>query len=115
MDDVTKRVVELIDTMSGSKKEFAELTGISSVKLSHLSSGRNAASLQIIIDILDAFPELSSEWLLLGVGQKLKQPKFTAEFKLIQNLTLQLSEKVNAFSKDQTEILQKLESIIPKN
>jgi plasmid maintenance system antidote protein VapI len=115
MDEVTKRVVELIDTMSGSKKEFAELTGISNVKLSHLSSGRNAVSLQIVIDILSAFPQISPEWLLLGIGQKIKQPKFTEEFKRIQNLTTQLSEKVSTFSKDQKEILQKLESIIPKD
>lgn len=115
MDDVTKRVVELIETISGSKKEFAEITGISNVKLSHLSSGRNAASLQIVIDILNAFPEISAEWLLLGVGQKLKQPKFTEEFTLIQNLTTQLSEKVTTFSNTQLEILQKISSIIPKN
>ena len=48
--------------------QFAEAIEINRSTLTHLFSGRNQPSLDIARKILNAFPEISTEWLIMGVG-----------------------------------------------
>ena len=66
---INKRVVLLIDKTTNSKTAFSQATGISTVILSHISSGRNKVSLTAVEQILKAFPKINAEWLILGKGQ----------------------------------------------
>ena len=69
---INERVVSLISNTANSKKAFSELTGISTVILSHISSGRNKVSLAAVEQILLAFPNVNAEWLVLGKGKMFK-------------------------------------------
>lgn len=51
-----------------SRLEFAERLKISPAVLSHISSGRNQPSLDLILALRRAYPEISLDWLLLGTG-----------------------------------------------
>lgn len=55
-----------------SRQTFAEKLGISNAVLSHISSGRNKASLDLVISLLKHFPEISIEWLLLNKGEMIR-------------------------------------------
>ncbi|PCJ67332.1 MAG: hypothetical protein COA58_03150 [Bacteroidetes bacterium] len=66
---INNRVVQLISKTTNSKTSFSQATGISTVILSHISSGRNKVSLTAVEQILKAFPKVSAEWLVLGKGQ----------------------------------------------
>ncbi|MDB9882908.1 hypothetical protein OAD66_07225 [Bacteroidia bacterium] len=69
---INKRVVLLIAKTTNSKTAFSQATGISTVILSHISSGRNKVSLTAVEQILKAFPNINAEWLILGQGQIFK-------------------------------------------
>lgn len=57
---------------SVSKTSFSQATGISTVILSHISSGRNKVSLSAVEQVLQAYPNVNAEWLILGKGQMFK-------------------------------------------
>ena len=52
-----------------SNSEFALKIGVSPASLSHIFSGRNRPSLEVIIRINRAYPDISLPWLLYGEGQ----------------------------------------------
>ena len=69
------RILEVFNYTQLSRLEFANKVGISNAVLSHLSSGRNKASTDLIISILTNFEDISPEWLLFGHGDMLKSQK----------------------------------------
>ena len=52
-----------------SNAEFAEKIGISTSSLSHIFSGRNNPSLDVVMRIHKAYPEVNLNWLLYGEGE----------------------------------------------
>ena len=48
--------------------QFADRIGIQRSGLSHILSGRNNPSLDFVLKVLKAFPELEPVWLLQGKG-----------------------------------------------
>ena len=69
---INKRVELLIKKVASSKTSFSNETGISTVILSHISSGRNKVSLKAVEQILKAYPKVNAEWLILGKGNMFK-------------------------------------------
>mgnify|MGYP002708761538 CR=1 FL=1 len=57
-----------MDEQQMTPSQFAEAIEINRSTLTHLFSGRNQPSLDIARKILNAFPEISTEWLIMGVG-----------------------------------------------
>lgn len=51
-----------------SPARFAEIVGVQRSSVSHILSGRNNPSLEFIQKILNAFPKVNSDWLILGLG-----------------------------------------------
>lgn len=63
-----KRLQELMNKEGISPARFAELVGVQRSSVSHILSGRNNPSLEFIQKILSAFPTISSDWLISGIG-----------------------------------------------
>ncbi|MBU0488628.1 MAG: helix-turn-helix domain-containing protein [Bacteroidetes bacterium] len=57
-----------MDEKSLSPSQLADEIGIPRASVSHLLSGRNNPSLDVITKILQRFPDVSPDWLLLGTG-----------------------------------------------
>jgi len=51
---------------------FAEIISVRPSNISHIISGRNKPGFDFIEKMLNAFPELNAEWLLLGTGKMYK-------------------------------------------
>jgi transcriptional regulator with XRE-family HTH domain len=66
--DIGKRFMDVFAYSGLSRIEFAERLKISPAVLSHISSGRNQPSLDLILALRRAYPEISLDWLLLGTG-----------------------------------------------
>ncbi|HCQ29606.1 MAG TPA: transcriptional regulator, partial [Flavobacteriales bacterium] len=49
-----------------SASAFADEIGVQRSSVSHILSGRNKPSLDFVIKVLNRFPNVSSDWLLLG-------------------------------------------------
>jgi len=67
------RILEVFKQSELSRAEFAQALGISNAVLSHISSGRNKPSLDLVLALLNKFPEIHPEWLLLGNGPMLRK------------------------------------------
>lgn len=64
-----KRIQEILSESKMTQGEFAAYIGINKASLSHVLSGRNKASLDFVLKLLKAFPQVDSQYLLFG-GQK---------------------------------------------
>lgn len=72
MVDRIKHVMEYYEETPAG---FAEKVGVNRSNLTHLFTGRNQPSLDFAKKVLTAFPEVSTEWLIMGVGKMIKDPE----------------------------------------
>ncbi len=66
------KILEIFNRSGLSRIDFANKLGISNAVLSHITSGRNKASLDLVTTILHHFPEISADWLLLDKGDMIR-------------------------------------------
>ena len=52
--------------------QFASAIGIQRAAMSHIISGRNNPSLDVMTKILHRYPQINPDWLLLGKGEMLR-------------------------------------------
>lgn len=67
-EDFAKRLQEVMDLHGESASSFAEKIGVQRSSISHILSGRNKPSLDFVLKILSAFPDVELYWLLNGKG-----------------------------------------------
>lgn len=72
---ITQRLQEIVTETGLDKKTFSEKVGINPGTLSHIFTGRNNPSLEVILQITNIYDEYSLEWLLKGEGEKFKKVK----------------------------------------
>lgn len=78
METEKDRIEKIIEKEGLNATQFASEIGIKSPTLSHILNGRNNPSLDVLKRILDRYREISSDWLILGVGpmvRGIKQPQ----------------------------------------
>lgn len=63
------RIKQVIEYVQLSPSSFADTIGISRSGMTHLLTGRNQPSLDVARKILAKYPELSTEWLIMGMGE----------------------------------------------
>lgn len=63
------RILALINAYNLTSTQFADEIDSSKSKLSHIFSGRNNPSLDVVTNILENFPEVNPDWLILGKGK----------------------------------------------
>ncbi len=69
------RIIKLMESEGLSPAQFAEMVGIQRSAVSHLVTGRNKPSLEVVQKILNAFRLINSDWLILGVGAMYRKEK----------------------------------------
>lgn len=79
------RIKLLMDYSRMATSVFADTIGISRSGLTHLLNGRNQPSLDVIKKILYAFPDVSTEWLMFGLGDMLKGKPSATESPIPKN------------------------------
>ena len=70
---MTSRIKQVMEYKQLSPAQFAEIIEINRSNLTHIFSGRNQPSLDLARKILTAFPDISTEWLIMGVGDMLNE------------------------------------------
>ncbi|MDB5234454.1 MAG: hypothetical protein JWR44_1447 [Hymenobacter sp.] len=68
---MVERIRMLLETRRLTPTQFADAIGIARPIVSHILSGRNKPSLEVVQRILAAMPDLSMPWLLNGAGPML--------------------------------------------
>ena len=64
-----ERIELLMKCYELAPSQFADKTGIQRASVSHILSGRNKPSLEVMQKIYEAFPELDAKWLMFGTGE----------------------------------------------
>lgn len=67
--DFIKRLEKILEEYELSAAAFAQKIAVGRASISHILSGRNKPSLDFVLKITSAFPEVDLYWLLLGQGQ----------------------------------------------
>ncbi|MFO7790810.1 MAG: helix-turn-helix transcriptional regulator [Bacteroidales bacterium] len=66
------RILQIIEAEELTAAKFAQEIGVQPSSISHIVSGRNKASVDLITKILRRFPGISTDWLMLGKGEMYK-------------------------------------------
>ena len=83
---IGERISKIMDKENLSRSAFAELVGIQQSAISHLVTGRNKPSLEVVQKILNTFRTLNSDWLILGVGPMYRGERQSQEPTLFDQL-----------------------------
>lgn len=79
-EQFASRLQLLMDHYHLNGSSFAESIGVQRSAISHILSGRNKPSLEFVMKILDAYPDIELYWLLNGKGNgPFKQQAQTTE------------------------------------
>lgn len=62
------RIIQIMRSAGLSNADFAEKIGISTSSLSHIFSGRNNPSLDMVKRLHKSFPDISLNWIMYGEG-----------------------------------------------
>ncbi len=62
------RIKKIMAVKNLNPSRFADKIGVPRSTISHVLSGRNNPSLELVQKILDSFPDIKTEWLLRGKG-----------------------------------------------
>lgn len=63
-----ERIQQLLEAEGLTPPQFAERIGVQRSAISHIMSGRNKPSFDMMRRIIEAFPHVSAEWLIAGRG-----------------------------------------------
>ncbi|MCF8365238.1 MAG: helix-turn-helix domain-containing protein [Bacteroidales bacterium] len=72
MENLKDRIELLISTKGMTNAVFAEKIGVQPSNISHVLSGRNKPSLDLVNKVLKNFKEIRTEWLVNGSGSMTK-------------------------------------------
>ena len=64
-----KRIRKIIQKEGLNVNQFSKIIGVNRSALSHILSGRNKPSVDVLEKILDSFPSVNANWLLSGLGK----------------------------------------------
>lgn len=133
MEKFNDRLLYLFEKFSLNASSFADKIGVQRSSLSHILSGRNKPSLDLILKIYETFPEISLPWLSLGEGDfyKINSPSNlvnhpfcdiikTDSITPSEEIDEPIFEKKNSLTEDETtknanEILESPNASITKN
>ncbi|MCD8041876.1 MAG: helix-turn-helix domain-containing protein [Tannerellaceae bacterium] len=108
-----ERVMQVMQKEGLTSSRFAETIGIQRSAMSHIISGRNKPSLDVLMKILEKFTYINSDWLLFGKGNMEKDDFATQEPDLFRN-TPEIQPNVQVVSENRREIEVKTAEIIPQ-
>ena len=101
------RVLEVFTYSKLNRVEFADRLKISNAVISHISSGRNKAGMDLVVNLLLSFPEIDPDWLLFGKGEMLRGQ---ASQRILQ-IKEELERKMNEVDLEQHVLKSKLENL----
>lgn len=117
-EGVVNRIKQVIDHFQLSASLFATEIGMQRSSISHILSGRNKPSLDMVQRILEKFDSVNSEWMLFGKGEMLSKPgqlDLFEEKKMISNNDDNSTNSSNSSEKEEIAPVKRKSYIVEKN
>ena len=70
--NMKERSIKIMECERMGQAQFASAIGSQRAAMSHIISGRNNPSLDVMTKILHRYPQINPDWLLLGKGEMLR-------------------------------------------
>lgn len=74
-DEIRNRIINLIEKLGLDRSSFANSINVKQATLSHILTGRNDPTLNIILQIHNKYPDVDINWLLYGKGNDAFAPQ----------------------------------------
>ena len=100
---VAERIAKIIEENNLSASSFSKMIGVQRSSISHILSGRNNPSLDLLLKIHKTFDYITLEWLILG-DNSMEKPSSKIENK--HNSELIIEE--NEFDKKKQSLLREI-------
>lgn len=109
--DFSERLNEIMTYYGLSASAFAELIRVQRSSISHVLSGRNKPSLDFILKLNTAFPDINLYWLLNSTGEMINStPTTTPSYE--KNLKQDPIGKTQTFDNNTEYISKEVERIV---
>ena len=94
--DIKDRIKLIMDKTEMTQQDFANKLGISPASLSHVFQGRTNPTINHVTAIYNAFPSISSEWLMFGNGEMYKSATTTANFENVEETAIEIEDDMES-------------------
>jgi transcriptional regulator with XRE-family HTH domain len=91
---MVERILLVLKVKNLSPSKFADEIGIQRSSMSHIMSGRNLPSLDLVTKVMNKFPDINPEWLLMGIGQMIKSKQIDL-FEVVHETGEMKTENIN--------------------
>lgn len=112
---IVDRLQEILKYSNLSVRAFAIKCGISQTTLDKQIKGLRSISIETVMSVLYAFPEVSAEWLMRGNGEMLiKQDDNSVELARINGLVdtiTTLNEAIKAKTETNTMLMERIKQL----
>lgn len=105
------RLNKLIISEKLSPSKFAEIIGVQRSSISHMLSGRNKPSFDVIQLIIKKFPRINVDWLIMGTGDMYRKPVQTNLFDQVSQTPSVQSVISNSLIPDNTNTVEKASKV----
>ncbi len=90
-----ERIEKVMQSEGMNSAVFAAAINIQGSTLSHILNGRNNPSLSVLQSILNRFPNISPEWLIMGQGSMERATKHSQAPTLFDSVDESISKSMN--------------------
>lgn len=104
------RLQKLLTKEGIAPTRFAEIVGVQRSSISHILSGRNKPSFDMVQSILAKFPKLNPDWLIMGTGDMYRKVVQTSLFDSSEPPKLTAPKDISA---EQVDISQSSPEVKP--
>ncbi len=109
MEDFVNRLIQLLEHYEQTASSFSDTIGVQRSSLSHLLSGRNKPSLDLIMKIHERFPEVNLYWLLKGENPFLYNDEIKNNIEKIQEEITEIPESHKTELNSQNQSIPEIE------
>jgi len=110
-EEFIKRLEKILEFYGLSAAVFADTISVQRSSISHLLSGRNKPSLEFVLKVTSAFPEVNLYWLLNGKGTFPSKPEKQISPPLQTSLSLP-EVPIREPIKEKKETVKKVDKVI---
>ena len=95
MDELNKRIVEIMVRFNHSKSSLATELGVSLPLITHITTGRNKPGIEFLQRVMQRFPDIDPLWIFLGEGVMMKPAPKQVDLYPVLNKMNDLNTLVN--------------------
>jgi transcriptional regulator with XRE-family HTH domain len=106
IDELNKRIIEVMVRSEHSKSSFATALGVSLPLITHITTGRNKPGMDLIQKLLAHFEQINPDWLLLGVGEMYREKAIKKDLGPILSQIDTLVKQIDEIKESQSSVIQ---------